>query len=100
MDDQSFRILLSHDPSHWDAKVLEKSNPPQLTLSGHTHGFQMGIETPAIRFSPSQFIYDQWAGLYQKNNVAIYVNRGLGTVGYPGRIGIWPEITQITLRKK
>jgi predicted MPP superfamily phosphohydrolase len=100
VDDQSFRILLSHDPSHWDAKVLEKSNPPQLTLSGHTHGFQMGIETPAIRFSPSQFIYDQWAGLYQKNNVAIYVNRGLGTVGYPGRIGIWPEITQITLRKK
>jgi len=96
----AFRILLSHDPSHWDAKVLESSNPPQLTLSGHTHGFQMGIEIPAIRFSPSQFIYPQWAGLYQHAKSYIYVNRGLGTVGYPGRIGIWPEVTQITLRKK
>ncbi len=100
VDENSFRILLSHDPSHWDAKVLQKNKPPQLTLSGHTHGFQMGIETPAIRFSPSQFIYDQWAGLYQKDETYIYVNRGLGTVGYPGRIGIWPEVTQIVLRKK
>lgn len=95
-----FKILLSHDPSHWDAKILEEEFPPQLTLSGHTHGFQMGIETPAFRFSPSQWVYEQWAGLYEKKGVYIYVNRGVGTVGYPGRIGIWPEITQITLRKK
>lgn len=100
VDPNAFRILLSHDPSHWEAHVLPSSHPPQLTLSGHTHGFQMGIETPAVRFSPSQFIYTQWAGLYQQQNAYIYVNRGLGTVGYPGRIGVWPEVTQITLRKK
>lgn len=98
--ENAFKILLSHDPSHWRAKVLEQENPPQLTLSGHTHGFQMGIEIPAIRFSPSQFIYKEWAGLYQTGKNYIYVNRGLGTVGYPGRIGIWPEITEITLKKK
>jgi hypothetical protein len=96
----AFKILLSHDPSHWDEKVLHIEHPPQLTLSGHTHGFQMGIETPAFRFSPSQWVYEQWAGLYQKGNHFIYVNRGLGTVGPPYRIGIWPEITHITLRKK
>ncbi|MFI5171236.1 MAG: metallophosphoesterase [Chitinophagales bacterium] len=98
--DDAFKILLSHDPSHWEAKVLEEKYPPQLTLSGHTHGFQMGIETPAFKFSPSQFLYPQWAGLYQKEKHFIYVNRGLGTVGYPGRIGIWPEITQIILKRK
>lgn len=96
----AFKILLSHDPSHWDAKVLQEEFPPQLTLSGHTHGFQMGIETPAFRFSPSQWIYEQWAGLYQKGKSFIYVNRGLGTVGPPYRIGIWPEVTQLTLKKK
>ncbi len=98
--ENSFRILLSHDPSHWRAKVLEESNPPQLTLSGHTHGFQMGLETPAFRISPSQLMYKEWAGLYNEGKKYIYVNRGLGTVGYPGRIGIWPEITQITLKRK
>ncbi|MBC8047882.1 MAG: metallophosphoesterase [Fimbriimonadaceae bacterium] len=96
----AFKILLSHDPSHWNAKVLEEEFPPQLTLSGHTHGFQMGIEIPAFRFSPSQWIYEQWAGIYQKGKNYLYVNRGLGTVGYPGRIGIWPEVTQITLKRK
>jgi predicted MPP superfamily phosphohydrolase len=96
----AFTILLSHDPSHWEAKVLQHERLPHITLSGHTHGFQMGIEVPAFRFSPSQFIYPQWAGLYTKQNTHIYVNRGLGTVGYPGRLGIWPEITRITLRKK
>lgn len=98
--ENSFVVLLSHDPSHWREKVLPHTVKPHLTLSGHTHGFQMGIETPAFRFSPSQWVYDEWAGLYQDNSRFLYVNRGLGTVGYPGRLGIWPEITQITLRKK
>ncbi len=92
-------ILLSHDPSFWEAFVLSSPLRPELTLSGHTHGFQMGIETPAFRFSPSQWIYKQWAGLYTEGDQHIYVNRGLGTVGYPGRLGIWPELTKITLRK-
>jgi predicted MPP superfamily phosphohydrolase len=95
-----FRILLSHDPSHWDAVVLKEQHPPHLTLSGHTHGFQMGIETPGFRFSPSQWVYEQWAGLYKKGKHSIYVNRGLGTVGYPGRLGIWPEVTHLTLKRK
>ena len=95
----AFHILLSHDPSYWDAGILKEEYPPHLTLSGHTHGFQMGIETQLFRFSPSRFVYKQWAGLYQTGKHFIYVNRGLGTVGYPGRIGIWPEITQITLRR-
>lgn len=100
IESNAFKILLSHDPSHWRAKVLEEQYPPQLTLSGHTHGFQMGIETPAFRISPSQLVYKEWAGLYQNGKQHLYVNRGLGTVGYPGRIGIWPEITKITLRRK
>lgn len=93
-------VLLSHDPSFWEEFVLPSTKRPELTLSGHTHGFQMGIETPAFRFSPSQWIYPQWAGLYSQGEQHIYVNRGLGTVGYPGRLGIWPEITQLTLRRK
>lgn len=96
----AFTILLSHDPSHWREKVLHHSHIPHLVLSGHTHGFQMGVETPAFRFSPSQFVYGEWAGLYTEGRSHLYVNRGLGTVGYPGRLGIWPEITHITLRKK
>ena len=95
-----FRVLLSHDPSHWDAVVLKEEFPPQLTLSGHTHGFQMGIELPGFHFSPAKWVYEEWAGLYEKNNFKIYVNRGLGTVGYPGRLGIWPEVTQFVLRRK
>lgn len=96
----AFTILLSHDPSHWRAKVLPHAYKPQVTLSGHTHGFQMGIETPAFRLSPSQLVYREWAGLYKEENAHLYVNRGLGTVGYPGRLGIWPEITHITLHRK
>lgn len=98
--EDAFTILLSHDPSHWRAKVLDHSLKPHLMLSGHTHGFQMGIETPAFRFSPSQFVYREWAGLYREGPSMLYVNRGLGTVGYPGRLGIWPEITHITLHRK
>jgi uncharacterized protein len=92
------RILLSHDPSHWD--VVEQQNPEiQLTLSGHTHGFQFGIDIPGIKWSPAQYMYKRWAGLYpnEDNSRFLYVNRGLGSIGYPGRVGILPEITLIEL---
>ncbi|MCY4160532.1 MAG: metallophosphoesterase [Flavobacteriaceae bacterium] len=95
-----FKILLSHDPSHWEAKVLPSPNPIHLTLSGHTHGMQFGIEIPGlIKWSPSSWRYKQWAGVYQKGNQHINVNRGFGYIGYPGRVGIYPEITKITLKR-
>ena len=92
----STRLLLSHDPSHWEAKVLGYPDI-DVTFSGHTHGFQFGVEAGNFRWSPSQYIYKQWAGLYQKGSQYIYVNRGYGFVGMPGRIGIAPEITIIEL---
>jgi predicted MPP superfamily phosphohydrolase len=92
-----FKILLSHDPSHWDKEVSKKYKDIDLTLSGHTHGFQFGIEIPGFKWSPSKYIYPHWAGLYQQGKQYLYVNRGLGFLGYPGRLGIWPEITVITL---
>ncbi len=98
-EDVPFKILMSHDPSHWDAQVRPDYPDIDLTLSGHTHGFQFGIETRYIKWSPSQFVYKQWAGLYQEGKQYIYVNRGFGFLGYPGRVGILPEITEITLRK-
>jgi uncharacterized protein len=88
-------ILLSHDPSHWDTAVKNSDWPIDLTLSGHTHGMQFGIEIPGIKWSPVQYMYKYWAGLYQENNKHIYVNRGFGFLGYPGRVGILPEITLI-----
>ena len=94
------RILLSHDPSHWDYEVNKKFKDIALTLSGHTHGFQFGIEIPGfIKWSPSQYVYKQWGGLYTEAQQFIYVNRGFGALGYPGRVGILPEITLLTLRK-
>lgn len=93
-----FKILMSHDPSHWDKEVVKDFKDIDLTLSGHTHGFQFGIEIPWLKWSPAKFIYKQWAGLYQKENQYIYVNRGFGFLGYPGRIGILPEITFLELR--
>jgi predicted MPP superfamily phosphohydrolase len=98
-EDIPFKILLSHDPSHWDAQVRPTYPDIDLTLSGHTHGFQFGIENRYIKWSPSQWVYKQWAGLYQEGKQYIYVNRGFGFLGYPGRVGILPEITEITLRK-
>lgn len=92
-----FTVLMSHDPSHWEAQILDHPQTIHLTLSGHTHGAQMGVEVPGIRWSPSQFFYKQWAGLYQKGKQALYVNRGFGFIGFPGRVGIWPEITLIEL---
>jgi len=96
-----FKILLSHDPSHWDYQVLKetKYNDIDLTLSGHTHGMQFGIDIPGFKWSPVQYIYKNWAGLYKKGSQYLYVNRGLGFLGYPGRLGIWPEITVIELQK-
>jgi uncharacterized protein len=99
-ENADFKILLSHDPSHWDAEVKNNPNPVHLTLSGHTHGMQFGIETPIIRWSPVQYRYPNWAGLAQENEKYLYVNRGFGFHAFSGRVGIWPEITVIELRKK
>ncbi len=93
----SVNLLLSHDPSHWRAEVLERYPEVDLMFAGHTHGFQFGIEIPGIKWSPVQYVYKEWAGLYSENNKHLYVNRGLGFLGYPGRVGIMPEITVITL---
>lgn len=93
-----FNILLSHDPNHWDAEVVGKENIT-LMLSGHTHGAQLGFNRWGIQFSPSQWIFKQWDRLYQKGNQYIYVNRGIGYVGIPFRLGMPPEITVIILRK-
>lgn len=95
----SFIVLMSHDPSHWDEKVLHHETNVQLTLSGHTHGMQMGIEIPGFKWSPSQYVYKRWAGLYKEKNRFLYVNRGFGFLGFPGRVGILPEITYIRLHR-
>lgn len=95
-----FSILLSHDPSHWRAEVLERYPTVALTLSGHTHGMQFGVELPGMRWSPVQYVYAEWAGLYEQLNQKLYVNRGFGFLGYPGRVGILPEITVIELFSK
>ena len=93
------KILLSHDPSHWDKEVTTDYKDIDLTLSGHTHGMQFGFEIPGIiKLSPIQFIYKKWAGLYTEGNQYLYVNRGLGFLGYPGRVGILPEITLLELK--
>ncbi|MGB3548470.1 MAG: metallophosphoesterase [Saprospiraceae bacterium] len=93
------KILLSHDPTHWDAKVRDGYPDIALTLSGHTHGMQFGVEIPGFRWSPAQYVYKQWAGLYQAGRQYLYVNRGLGFLGYPGRVGILPEVTVLRLQK-
>lgn len=99
MPEVPVKILLSHDPSHWHAQVLKDHPDINLTFSGHTHGFQFGIEIPGFKWSPSQYVYKQWAGLYSENNQHIYVNRGLGFLGYLGRVGIKPEITILELER-
>ena len=95
-----FKILLSHDPSHWQYEVIDDKLHYQLTLSGHTHGMQFGIEIPGvIKWSPIKWRYKYWAGLYQNAGQFLNVNRGFGFLAFPGRVGIWPEITVITLKK-
>ena len=97
---EDFKILMSHDPSHWEEKVKKDPFNYQLTLSGHTHGLQMGIEIPGwFKWSPSKYAYKQWAGLYKEADRVINVNRGFGYHAFPGRVGIWPEITVIELKK-
>lgn len=97
---EDFKILMSHDPSHWEYKVKQDPLHYQLTLSGHTHGLQMGIEIPGwLKWSPSKYVYKQWAGLYEEAGRYINVNRGFGYHAFPGRVGIWPEITVIELKK-
>lgn len=93
------KILLSHDPSHWEAQVLPRYPDIDLMLSGHTHGMQFGIEVGDFKWSPSQYVYKQWAGLYQQGAQYLYVNRGYGYLVFPGRVGILPEITLIELQK-
>ncbi len=95
--DSDVKLLLSHDPTHWDAHVLPNHPDIAATFSGHTHGMQFGVEIPGFKWSPSQYIYKNWAGLYEQKQQQLYVNRGLGFIGYPGRVGILPEITVIEL---
>jgi len=97
VDKNDFKILMSHDPTHWDYKVLKHPTNIDLTLSGHTHGMQFGIEIPGFKWSPIKYFYPRWAGLYKQSKQYLYVNRGFGFLGFPGRVGIWPEITVIEL---
>lgn len=101
LTDKDFKILLSHDPSHWEMEVKDHLEHFHLTLSGHTHGLQFGIEIPGfIKWSPVQYVYKQWAGVYEYQKKYINVNRGFGFHAFSGRVGIWPEITEITLKRR
>ncbi|MBX0332686.1 metallophosphoesterase [Pontibacter sp. HSC-14F20] len=98
-ENSPFKVLLSHDPSHWDGEINQKYPDIDLTLSGHTHGMQFGVNIPGLKWSPVQYVYKQWAGLYKRGQQHIYVNTGLGFIGYPGRVGFLPEITVFELKK-
>jgi hypothetical protein len=100
VDANDFKILMSHDPSHWEYQVIDDDYHYHLTLSGHTHGMQFGIEIPGwIKWSPVKWRYKYWAGIYEQKKQLINVNRGFGVLAFPGRVGIWPEITVIELKK-
>jgi predicted MPP superfamily phosphohydrolase len=92
-----YKILMSHDPTHWDAEVRPKFPDIDLMLAGHTHGMQFGVDIPWFQWSPVQYVYKQWMGLYQEGAQQLYINRGYGFIGYPGRVGILPEITLLEL---
>ncbi|MFZ4863690.1 metallophosphoesterase [Sphingobacterium sp. Mn56C] len=100
VDKSMFKILMSHDPSHWDEVAVDHPQHMHLTLSGHTHGMQFGIELFGFKWSPIQYFYKQWAGLYERTGKYLYVNRGFGFHGLKGRVGVWPEITVLTLKTK
>jgi len=103
VEDKPVKLLLSHDPSHWELIISKYRTTIDVTFAGHTHGAQFGIEIPGMRWSPAQYIYNYWAGLYSLLNPItndkqyLYVNRGIGAIGYPGRVGILPEITVVDL---
>ena len=99
VDKNAFKILLSHDPTHWEEKIRYHPTTIHLTLSGHTHGAQLGVETDRLRWSPVQYRYLDWAGLANEKDRYLYVNRGFGFLAFSGRLGIWPEITKLTLRR-
>lgn len=99
VENADVKVLMSHDPSHWDEEVNKKYKDIHLTLSGHTHGFQFGIEIPGFKWSPAKLMYPRWAGLYQEAKQYLYVNRGFGFLGFSGRVGIRPEITVLELVK-
>lgn len=99
IENQAVKLLLSHDPSHWDAQVRSEYPDIDVMFSGHTHGMQFGVEIPGLKWSPVKYLYKQWAGLYQEGKQQLYVNRGFGFIGYPGRVGIMPEITVFELSK-
>ena len=99
IENASVKLLLSHDPSHWDAQVRSLYPDIDVMFAGHTHGFQFGVEIGDFKWSPSQYVYKQWAGLYQEGSQYLYVNRGFGYLGYPGRVGIPPELTIIELKR-
>lgn len=100
LNENDFKIVMSHDPSHWDEILKNHETHFHLTLSGHTHGMQFGIEIPGwIKWSPAKWAYKHWAGLYNENKQFLNVNRGFGVLGFPGRVGIPPEISVITLKK-
>lgn len=101
MEEVPLKLLLSHDPTYWKSGILKDFPDIDITFSGHTHGFQFGIEIPGfLRWSPSQLMYKEWAGLYQEGRQYLYVNRGLGFLGYPGRVGILPEVTSMVIRSR
>jgi predicted MPP superfamily phosphohydrolase len=93
------KILLSHDPTHWDAQIRPEFPDIDLTFAGHTHGYQLGVTLGNFTWSPAQYRFKQWADLYKEGNQYLYVNRGFGCVGYPGRIGMPPELTIIELKR-
>ncbi len=95
-DSYPYRILMSHDPTHWEMQVW--GTGVDLTLSGHTHGAQLGVKLGGQTYSPAQWVYKHWAGLYQEGDQQLYVNRGFGFIGFPGRVGMPPEITVLELR--
>ena len=99
LQEDGFKLLMTHNPSHWNAQVTNNFRDIDLTLSGHTHGLQYGIDIGKFRISPVRLAYKQWADLYSNNDQFIYVNRGFGFMGYPGRVGILPEITILELNK-
>lgn len=100
IEKNEFNVLLSHDPTHWDEKVKMDDTHIHLTMSGHTHGFQFGFQMPGFQWSPAQYRYKKWVGLHEENGRNLYINKGFGFLGFPGRVGMWPEITLIELRRE